>query len=313
MIKEKAFKFFLKSIAENNMMVINSPTMCPPNWIEYWGDVEKETVRNLYTLSDEFARVTYLNSLIDSLRDELRYYKMDSEGKLEKLYSDFEITEKDIIQMRFPQNALSIALSNSERDLKQSGRWTDKYLYPRYCYFNFHLFQILSNAIAFLEARKHEVLFGFNQGNNVPANLIHQQRKGKKSTMSTFKYAHFDGRGDAIKEFLEFLISKNFVKKGTSIKVFKPIFSGVELDKCKQKVKWMGNNNALAYLIRTLVKEKLISGKGKQHWNIVVKVFEGGDGKGFEREQLKNCHTLAPEVKELLDKAIALLKVKPTR
>lgn len=325
-MKMDSFKLFMKSIQEDNMMQINAPINCPYWWGEYWKDVEKEVRENLAELPDNIVRVNYLENLLERLNRELNYYKSEKyEGKLKALYIDYNITEDEINthtgsdkeQYQRRTNLLFIALRNSRRDLHSNGKWDDNFIYPRECYFGFHLFSILSMAIEFVNKKIEEVKYGYGWQNEKTTNLPTQQTKvvdendnqnteattpisqqpeldstGQSrlndkgydrtlpqatKTIVSFEYEYRAKNGDALKNLMEHLVKNDFLKAGTSIKDFKRIFYAVALDNSFNKVGWVGALNELRFFIHELIKCSFIKYKSKTHWAIVEALFALAD------------------------------------
>jgi hypothetical protein len=231
------FDLFMESIDKDSMMYKHPPILCPDNWREYWGWVEREIRVNLFFLSDNIGRFYYLEFLLESLTREFSHYNSANyEENLNALYIEYNITEEDIAtitgddkeQEKKRTNFLYVALKKSRRDLLDNGKWVDDYFYPRDCFFGYHLFSILSKAIEFVNERKQEIKSGFNIQGNVPA--MPDAPTITPPKCATFKYVNFAQTSEKIDELLGYLKEKNFVAENTNNRVFKKIFSGNELE-----------------------------------------------------------------------------------
>ena len=306
------FDYFIESIGENSMMHINAPIICPHNWREYWGDVETEIRTNLIDLSDNIGRVNYLENLLKRLTKELSYCNSDFKEKLNTLYEDNNITEEEIETItgddkekeKKRTNFLYVALRKSRRDLLDNGKWVDDYFYPRDCFFGYHLFTILSKAIEFVNERKQEIKSGFNIQGNVPA--MPDAAPIKPPKYATFRYVNYATSPQKIKELLDCLIRGKFVEENTSIKDFKPIFRGAELEE-PTKVNWVDSISSLHFFISTLIVEKLVEVKHNQHWNICANLFLCKE-QSINAGQLNNNKTLGKTTKKILEEAIKILR-----
>ena len=298
------FDYFIESIGENSMMHINAPILCPDNWREYWDKVETEIRDNLSDVLDNIGRVNYLENLLKRLTKELSYCNSDFKEKLNTLYEDNNITEEDIIQGRGEESFLSFALRNSKKDLYSNRKWQENFSYPRDCFFGYHLFTILSKAIEFVNERKQEIKSGFNIQGNVPA--MPDAAPIKPPKYATFRYVNYATSPQKIKELLDCLIRGKFVEENTSIKDFKPIFRGAELEE-PTKVNWVDSISSLHSFIRTLIVEKLVEVKHNQHWNICANLFLCKE-QSINAGQLNNNKTLGKTTKKILEEAIKILR-----
>ena len=111
---------------------------------------------------------------------------------------------------------------------------------------------------------------------------------------------------EKIIELLNYLIKKKFVAEDTSIKDFKPIFRGAELEE-PTKVNWVGSISSLHFFISTLIDKNLVEVKHNQHWNICANLFLW-DGKPINAGQLNNNRNLRETVKKILEEAIEILR-----
>lgn len=180
----------------------------------------------------------------------------------------------------------------------------DDYFYLRDCFFGYHLFTILSKAIEFVNERKQEIKSGFNNQGNVPA--MPDAASIKPPKYATFKYVNYATSHLKINELLDCLKRGKFVAADTSIKDFKPIFRGAELEE-PTKVNWVGGINSLHFFISTLIGKKLVEVKHNQHWNICANLFLR-KGKPINAGQLNNNRNLCEPIERILEEAIEILR-----
>jgi hypothetical protein len=309
-MKKECFDFFMNNINEETMMEINAPINCPNWWREYWKDVENEVRENLAELPDNIGRVNYLENLLERLNRELNYYKSEKyEGKLKALYIDYNITEDEINthtgsdeeQYQRRTNLLFIALRNSRRDLLHNRKWDNRYIFPRECYFGYHLFTILSRAIEFVNERKREIL-GLKEHSKVPA----PPPRPPRVKITPLKYKHFAQHHERLKVLLNSLKKECFVAKDTSVSDFKLIFGHKDISKDFAKVNWVGSPSSIHFFIDFLMEKELVTVNKKMNWKIVEKLFDC-KGKPISSNVLNNNKSLSENKKEPLKKIIEIL------
>jgi hypothetical protein len=306
-MKMESFELFMKSIKEDNMMQINAPINCPYWWGEYWKDVENEVRENLAELPDNIGRVNYLELLLNGFNMELDHYNSENyEEKLNALYEEYNITEDDIktrgnYNEEIRTNFIFIALRNSRGDLHSNGKWDKGFIYPRDCFFGFHLFTILSRATEFVNERKREIL-GLKEHSKVPA----PPPRPPRVEITPLKYKHYAQHHERLKVLLNSLKKEGFVAEDTSVSNFKLIFGHKDISRDFAKVDWVGGLSSLHFFIDFLMEKELVSVNKKMNWKIVEKLFVC-KGKPISSNDLNNNKSLGEKKKGQLRKIKEIL------
>ena len=117
----------------------------------------------------------------------------------------------------------------------------------------------------------------------------------KKTKFPSFTVKNPAVLNDAYSQLVKFA----YIQLETPQKNFVDIFTGRLV---RNRVVWISENNALAYLIRGLIENKAIYPVGKDHWAITKKCFTIRDLDDFDTDILRNSDP--PEDPKTLDMII---------